>query len=210
MGTITYTGRLQPGQVATGAALDTRFSAITSAYSSLTKDNFRRFAGIGIDSRDAYHSVLVGGLNIPTLTYTESDVLNYYSIFSYPHSVAIDPATTKADIDLGNVQFVPTFRIKQAQIMWDSVTSHNDGDIIRLVVVFSRAGAKVSGFGSAGNAAGGGVGAVGDNTIATASYTVTDAIACHAYLNIDAYTGSSGTRTINNLSAWVTLEVPHV
>jgi hypothetical protein len=210
MGTITYSARFTPGTVATAASLDTAFSAVSSAWTGLSSANFRRFAGIKNSNKAKYHSVSLGGLNIRTLTFDQVATANYYSLFSYPHSNVVDTYNNLATPSVGTVVYPEVFKIKNVQAVYDSITGSHESDVVQVGVLYVKAGAKNPGFGSAGTRAGGAISAFAAGTISSVDYTITDAIACHLYLYIAPRAETIGTRTLTNLSAWVTLEIPHV
>lgn len=211
MGTISYPTacRFQAGSVATAASLDTAFSTVASAWTSLDSSNFRKFAGIKNENKASPYSVVVGGTNFRTLTFDHTAPLNYYGIFSYPHSQVVDTVENLDEPALGAVPFVPTFKIKNVQITYDSISGNHASDQVKAGVLYVAAGNKTAGFYSAGMA-GDAISNFTAGTIQSTALTTTDAVACHLYLYLAPYVTTTGTRTLTNVSAWVTLEVPHV
>lgn len=209
MGTISYTYRMLPGATISAAQLDANFAEVATEVASLGKDNFRHRAGFANVNKASPYSVSVLCVNFRSITFTDTSGTLYIDAFSYPHNETVGSSTYVAPtVDAGRL--VNPFKIKRAQLVYDSITGSSTSDSISLVTSYVKSSTRTPGFGSVGAAAGGALSGFAANSLSTSDYSVTDAIAVCSQVKIVPDSGTVGTRTITNLTAILTLEVPHI
>lgn len=212
MGFITYADpRFSAGMLVNATEVDAAFTAVSSAATGLTADNFRATAGLKNENKASPYSVCVLTVTIPSFTYTHESGDTSVTLFAYPHNNSTTGGTNNYPPSIKSEQLVKPFYLVASQCFFDSGSGTVNGDSITLVTKYIPAGVKDTEYGfTNATAAGGELLTNPENAVHEADHSYTEAVAVVCQLRYVPFAATSGTRTITNWTGTLVLEVKHV